>query len=67
AAGGAGAKAGIKQGDVITAVDGDRVHNGEELIVKIRSHRPGDRLRLTLLRSGRSSTVTLVLGSAEGT
>lgn len=67
AAGGAGAKAGIRQGDVITAVDGDRVHNGEELIVKIRSHRPGDRLRLTLLRSGRSSTVTLVLGSAEGT
>ena len=41
---GPSAKAGIKPGDVITKVDGQRVHSGEELIVKIRSHRPGDRL-----------------------
>ena len=47
-------RAGIKPGDVITEVDGQRVHSGEELIVKIRAHRPGDRLELTLLRDGRS-------------
>ncbi|MER5385890.1 trypsin-like peptidase domain-containing protein [Streptomyces sp. NPDC002688] len=65
-AGGPGAKAGIKAGDVITEVDGLRVHSGEELIVKTRAHRPGDRLRLTLRRGGVEKTVTLVLGSANG-
>jgi putative serine protease PepD len=65
--GGPGAKAGIRPGDVITEVDGRRVHSGEELIVKIRTHRPGDRLDLTLLRGGRERTMTLTLGSASGT
>ncbi|MFI5753702.1 trypsin-like peptidase domain-containing protein [Streptomyces sp. NPDC051569] len=65
-AGGPAAKAGIKPGDVITEVDGQRVHNGEELIVKIRAHRPGDRLRLTLVRGGKERTMTLPLGSADG-
>ncbi|HZX37714.1 MAG TPA: trypsin-like peptidase domain-containing protein [Streptomyces sp.] len=65
--GGPGAKAGIKPGDIITKVDGQRVHSGEELIVKIRSHRPGDRLELTLVRGGNERTMTLTLGSADGT
>ncbi|MFF1814573.1 trypsin-like peptidase domain-containing protein [Streptomyces sp. NPDC058251] len=63
---GPGADAGIKAGDVITEVDGQRVHSGEELIVKTRAHRPGDRLRLTLRRGGAEKKVTLVLGSADG-
>ncbi|MFB7657000.1 MULTISPECIES: trypsin-like peptidase domain-containing protein [unclassified Streptomyces] len=64
--GGPGAKAGIKPGDVITAVDGQRVHSGEELIVKTRAHRPGDRLELTLERGGKETKVSLVLGSSDG-
>ncbi|WP_327172361.1 trypsin-like peptidase domain-containing protein [Streptomyces sp. NBC_01336] len=66
-AGGPGAKAGIRPGDVITEVDGRQVHSGEELIVKIRSHRPGDRLELTLTRGGKDLSMTLTLGSATGT
>ncbi|MEG8280731.1 trypsin-like peptidase domain-containing protein [Streptomyces sp. AHA2] len=64
--GGPGAEAGIKAGDVITEVDGQRVHSGEELIVKTRAHRPGDRLELTLERGGKERTVSLVLGSSGG-
>ncbi|MFD3519750.1 trypsin-like peptidase domain-containing protein [Streptomyces sp. NPDC058653] len=64
--GGPAAKAGIRTGDIITEVDGQRVHSGEELIVKVRSHRPGDELELTLTRGGKERTMTLVLGSAEG-
>jgi putative serine protease PepD len=64
--GGPGDKAGITAGDVITEVDGQRVHSGEELIVKIRAHRPGDRLALALARDGDEKQVTLVLGSSEG-
>ncbi len=62
--GGPGAKAGIKSGDVITEVDGGRVHSGEELIVKTRAHRPGDRLELTVERGGKERKVSLVLGSS---
>ncbi|MCQ6554446.1 trypsin-like peptidase domain-containing protein [Streptomyces sp. C10-9-1] len=64
--GGPAATAGVRPGDVITRVDGQRVHSGEELIVKIRAHRPGDRLELTLTRAGRQRTVELTLGSADG-
>ncbi|GAA2287562.1 trypsin-like peptidase domain-containing protein [Streptomyces hawaiiensis] len=65
-AGGPGARAGIKSGDVITEVDGARVHSGEELIVKTRAHRPGDRLELTVERGGKERKVSLVLGSSDG-
>ncbi|CAL9305405.1 hypothetical protein SUDANB25_03942 [Streptomyces sp. SudanB25_2051] len=65
--GGPAAKAGIRPGDVITKVDGERVHSGEELIVKIRAHRPGDALVLTVRRGTREASHTLTLGSsAEG-
>ncbi|UNO40069.1 trypsin-like peptidase domain-containing protein [Streptomyces sp. MST-110588] len=63
--GGPGAKAGIKPRDVITKVDGQPVHSGEELIVKIRSHRPGDRLTLTIRRDGKEHTAVLILGSSS--
>ncbi|MFE2587089.1 trypsin-like peptidase domain-containing protein [Streptomyces sp. NPDC059378] len=65
-AGGPGARAGLRAGDVITEVDGRRIHSGEELIVRTRAHRPGDRLELTVDRDGLKRKVTLVLGSAGG-
>ncbi|MBL1085537.1 trypsin-like peptidase domain-containing protein [Streptomyces actinomycinicus] len=58
-------RAGMAEGDVITEVDGERVHSGEELIVKIRAHRPGDRLRLTVERGGTEREISLVLGASE--
>nr|WBO80210.1 trypsin-like peptidase domain-containing protein [Streptomyces sp. SBE_14.2] len=64
--GGPGDRAGIEPGDVITEVDGQRVHSGEELIVKTRAHRPGDRLELTLKRDGKEITISLTLGSSDG-
>ncbi|MEU6821828.1 trypsin-like peptidase domain-containing protein, partial [Streptomyces atriruber] len=63
---GPGDKAGLKPGDVITEVDGRAVHSSDELIVKVRAHRPKDRLRLTVERDGNDREVTLVLGSAGG-
>ncbi|QOV47742.1 S1C family serine protease [Streptomyces chromofuscus] len=64
--GGPGDRAGIQPGDVITAIDGQRIHSGEELIVRTRAHRPGDRLELTLRRDGEERTISLVLGSSDG-
>jgi putative serine protease PepD len=61
--GGAAAGAGLRAGDVITAV-GDRVvDGGDSLIASIRSHRPGDEVSLTFRRGGDESTVTVTLGS----
>ncbi|WP_405766733.1 trypsin-like peptidase domain-containing protein [Streptomyces sp. NBC_00080] len=65
-AGGPADRAGVRAGDVITEIDGRRVHSGEELIVKTRAHRPGDRLALTIERDGGERTLTLVLGSSGG-
>jgi putative serine protease PepD len=62
-AGGPAAKVGIRAGDVIVAVDGQRVTTPDELIVAIRSHTPGQHLTLTYERGGHRTTVTVVLGS----
>ncbi|MFI1969226.1 trypsin-like peptidase domain-containing protein [Streptomyces cinnamoneus] len=63
--GGPADKAGIRPQDVIKKVDGVPVHSGRELIVKVRSHRPGDGLELTVERDGREQSVRLTLGSAS--
>ncbi|MEV6808807.1 trypsin-like peptidase domain-containing protein [Streptomyces sp. NPDC051132] len=63
--GGPAARAGLRPGDVVTAVGGGRVHTGEELIGRIRAHRSGDRLRLTVERGGDEREVSLVLGASE--
>ncbi|MFI7272506.1 trypsin-like peptidase domain-containing protein [Streptomyces sp. NPDC049879] len=58
--------AGIRDGDVVTAVDGARVRSADELIVRIRSHRPGDELTLTVERDGDEVTLEVTLGEAAG-
>ena len=56
-AGSPAAAAGLKSGDVITAVDGVTVENANQLTAAVSGHRPGDELRLTVTRNG--STVQL--------
>ncbi|MEO3763077.1 trypsin-like peptidase domain-containing protein [Streptomyces sp. B8F3] len=65
--GGPADSAGIEPGDVITGVDGEAVHNGEELIVKIRSRSPGDDLSLTVERDGEELSVDVTLGEGDST
>jgi putative serine protease PepD len=64
-AGGAAAGAGLKAGDVITAIDGTAVGDADALASLIASHQPGDRLRVTFRRDGgaaRTATATLAKG-----
>jgi putative serine protease PepD len=62
---GPAAKAGIRSGDVIVAVNGQKVTTADELIVAIRSHVPGQRVSLSYERNGHSTTVSVVLGSVR--
>jgi putative serine protease PepD len=62
-AGSAADSAGLKAGDVITAVDGTKVATAEKLRAIIAAHKPGDSITLTIQRSGSSKTVTATLGA----
>lgn len=58
--------AGLKEGDVVTAIDGKWVAGGIELIVAIRTHQEGETVELTVLRNERSRVVLVVLDSEVG-
>jgi putative serine protease PepD len=62
-AGSAAASAGLKAGDVITAVDGTTVATAEKLRAIIAGHQPGDSVTLTVQRGGSAKTLTATLGS----
>jgi putative serine protease PepD len=64
--GGAANKAGLQAGDVVTAVDGKAIASGDALVAAVRSHRPGDEVKVTFTRAGKSSEVTATLGSDDG-
>ena len=57
---------GLRKGDVITEVDGERVVDGIALIVAIRAHRPGEEVEFTIERDGEERTITVVLGAETG-
>ena len=64
---GAAEAAGLKEGDVITAVDGQKVTKFGELQGILAKKRPGDKVSLTYLRNKKSHTVTATLKNEQGT
>jgi putative serine protease PepD len=63
--GGAADKAGLRAGDVITAVGDRPVTTSTELTAAIRGQSPGDNVTLTVRRGQASRTVTATLGSGS--
>ena len=66
-AGGPAAAAGLKTGDVITAIDGAAIANANKLTAAISSHQPGDSIRLSVTRGGSTLTITVKLGTRPAT
>jgi len=62
--GGPADKAGMKVGDVIVAVGGQRTAGADAVIAAIRSHQPGQRVDVTVKRGGAEHTLTLTLADA---
>jgi serine protease Do len=57
-----GDKAGIKQGDIITALNGDTVKDARDLSRRIGAMAPNTKVELSLWRGGKSQPVTVTLG-----
>jgi serine protease Do len=60
------AKAGIKAGDVITAVDGKEVKDSRALARTISTLAPGSSVKLDVLHNGQSKTIDLTLAEMPG-
>ena len=57
------AQAGLKAGDVVTAVDGTSIASGDDLTRAIDSHKPGDTITLKYRRGGSEHTADLKLAA----
>jgi serine protease Do len=62
----AAAKIGLKKGDVITSVDGDKIEDPDDLSKAIRKHKPGDKVTVTYQRDGKEEKATAELGRYKG-
>ncbi|MGW3982598.1 S1C family serine protease [Streptomyces mirabilis] len=64
--GGPADKAGLKPGDVITKLDDQVIDSGPTLIGEIWTHQPGDVVKLTYTRDGKTHTAEVTLGQRDG-
>lgn len=64
--GGAAAQAGIKKGDVITAINGNKVNTGAQLLENIRQFRPGDKVNVEVRRNGSQHNYEITLLNEMG-
>jgi S1-C subfamily serine protease len=55
--------AGLQAGDIIVAVDGERVDADHDLATRILPHQPGDEVTLSVISGGSTREVVLTLGT----
>ncbi|GAB3662306.1 hypothetical protein GCM10027596_23490 [Nocardioides korecus] len=60
------ARSDLKQGDIIRKIDGKPVTSSIDLVVAIRSHVPGEKVRLLVQRGGRTETIEVGLAAKTG-
>jgi S1-C subfamily serine protease len=60
---GAAERAGIQPGDVVIVFEGEPIESNDDLLTAIRSHQPGDRVEVVVVRGdGERDVVTVELG-----
>ncbi len=65
-AGGPAARAGVAQGDVITAIDGAEVNDQGGLNFRVGTRSPNDTVAVTVLRDGRTRTLNARVSTLPG-
>ena len=58
----AAGKAGIKRYDIITAIDGEKIENGNSLRNKVASTKPGTEITLKIVRNEKEMEIKVTLG-----
>lgn len=61
----AAAQAGLRQGDVITAFNGDPVEDGNNLRNRVARTQPGTEVKLTVIRDGKEQQLNAKLGEYQ--
>ncbi len=64
--GGGALAAGIKQGDIIVEINGKKVRTMNELQETVVQYRPGDKIKVTVLRSGKEKKFDVELKNSRG-
>lgn len=64
--GSAAAEAGLRKGDIITALDGVKTNDASVLVEKIAQRRPGDTVTISYERNGSNKKVDVVLKNRVG-
>jgi len=59
-------KAGLRRGDVIIAVNKDKIEGSQELVTKIRGFNSGETINLSVIRQGKQMTVSATLSEVTG-
>lgn len=60
-------EAGIREGDIITTVNGSQVNTVSSLLEIIGQHRPGNKVLVSIIRDGRKKEFSVLLRNANGT
>lgn len=58
--------AGLRDGDVIVAIDGSKIHDTDDLLDLIDDSDPGDEIVLTIDRDGKQKQISVELGKERG-
>jgi S1-C subfamily serine protease len=66
-ASGTGSTTIIIGGDIVTAIDGTPVSTSEQLAQLVSAHKPGDKVKLQIVRKGKRFTVQVTLGTRPAT
>ena len=62
--GSAAEEAGLKQGDVIIAIDGQRISDGASVQEKVNNYHPGEKAVVTYIRDGKENNVEVTFHAA---
>jgi serine protease Do len=63
---GGAARAGLKAGDIITRIGDDKIEDADDVSKAVRKHKPGDKVRVSVLRDNREKTFTAELSKWKG-
>lgn len=58
-------KAGIKEGDIITEVEGNKTEDVAHLRYQLYQHKAGDKIKIKIIRNNKEKTVTVKLNSSK--